>query len=577
MPPSPTGYLRSPDVAARLAAAIAAHPDLATPGTGWVPGHNGAKSNYLKIRPATPTSAPRWRVLLLGGVHARELAPPDALLSFVDKLLAAYTTGADVAYPAFTAPDGTVFDAFTVPATEARAVIDRLDLYVAPLVNPDGRDFVLADVTTVAPDVRRLHRNWRKNRRPAPAGDTAPEAVGVDINRNFDILWDFNKHYDVAIADVHTSDDPRSEIFAGPPPGASEPETSNVAGLMGDADINYLLDVHAFSRTVMYSWGIEANQSVDASMNFANPAWDHKRDGTLHDNYREYIPTAVEAEAKALADRMAALILARAGGTNPLAQGRSQYASQPSSKLYVTSGSSDDYAFSRWFTAAKSGRPIRRVLAFTMEAGGDPRAPADANDDDGVFQPNHRTQYPKIEREIHAAVWAFLTGIAATPVQSPSAPALPARPSAPPTPPPPPPPDNSRCLVATTAYADPDHPSVVFLRDVRDRQVPATGVGRRFGARLNTTYRAVSPPIAGWLSRHPRAVTVVRRCGLDPMVRGLRALSDGTADRPRVRSLLLGAVLGGTVWPALLLARGVQRTATAIRSVTGRGRTRPTR
>jgi hypothetical protein len=552
-----TGYLRAATIAKRLTALVTAHPDLVTKGTGWVAGHEGRVPGFVKIRASNPTSAQRWRVLLLGGVHARELAPPDALLSFVEKLLTAYETGTDVSYPAFTGPDGTVYDAFTVGVEEARAVIDRLDLYVCPLVNPDGRDYALVAAAGRSAEDIEQHRLWRKNRRPAPTGETSPDAVGVDVNRNFDILWDFRKHYDSRfVKDLAVSASAVDEVFAGPKE-ESEPETRNVAGLMRDEDINYVLDVHSFSRDVLYTWTTEVNQSVDATMTFRNAAWDGKRDGARHGTYSEYIPPGTEADAKALADRVALLIKTRAGGSDPTAQRRSEYLVKSAAVgLYAATGTTMDYNFSRWFLAADAGTPIRPIIGMTIEAGVDPRHPVDPDDRDGEFWPDYRTQYPKIEREIHAGVWAFLTGVAANPVQPPSAPPLPVTSR---------PPSSGPCLVATTVYADAAHPSVVFLRDVRDRQVPATAPGRRFAASLDRTYRAVSPPMATWLTRHPLAVTALRRGGLDPMVRGLRALSGGATGAPRTRSLLLSAILAGTVWPALLVARCIQQAARLAR------------
>jgi murein tripeptide amidase MpaA len=544
------GYLRTADVNAKLDAAVAAHPDVATRGS-WEASHEGRSAGFVKIAATTAASpSPRWAVLVIGGVHARELAPPDALVSFVEKLLAAYAAGTDIAYPAWTGPGGVVYDAFTVSAGEVRSIVERLDLFVAPLVNPDGRDWVLAPLPAGASRaVQKLHKEWRKNRRPKPAGVTDERGVGVDLNRNFDILFKFQDHYDVAVAGVHTSTDPLEDDYCGTA-AESEPETRNVAKLLRDHDISYFLDVHSFSRKVLYSWGIEDNQTTDASMAFTNPRWGLKRDGIGKHAYREFIPSTQEAAAADLARRMTQAIETRAGGTNPVAVARSRYEAKPSGAgLYVTTGSSDDYGFSRWFTAARAGRPTRPVIAMTMEAGDD--ATHGANHDDGGFSPGYVTQYPKVEREIHAALWSFLTSAAATPV----APAGP--------PPGPDLPADKICFVATAVYRDAQHPSVAFLRDVRDRQLPASGPGRRFAARLTDAYDSAGPPLARWLARHPAAARVTRGAVLEPAVRGLRALSVGTARFPRARSLALSATLGVTVWPVVASLRALRRARTA--------------
>src|SRR6266436_6146532 len=107
------GYLRTSGVNARLDAAVANHAAFASRGR-WNPGHENRRAGYVKLAATTPASpSPRWAVLVLGGVHARELAPPDALVSFVEKLTAAYAAGGGVTYPAWTSPvDGTVHGEF---------------------------------------------------------------------------------------------------------------------------------------------------------------------------------------------------------------------------------------------------------------------------------------------------------------------------------------------------------------------------------------------------------------------------------------------------------------------------------
>jgi hypothetical protein len=272
-----------------------------------------------------------------------------------------------------------------------------------------------------------------------------------------------------------------------------------------------------------------------------------------HNAYSEYIPATQEAAAAAIATQMCQDIAARAGGPDPVAARRSTYQAKPSGAgLYVTSGAVDDFCFSRWFAGAAAGRPIPPVVALTMESGGDPRKGPDAQD--GEFWPDYRTQYPKIEREIHAAVWSFLTQIAATPVTGPI------------TPPPPmvattlPP--KKGCLVATTLYRDPGHPSVVFLRDVRDRQLLATGVGRRFAARLTAGYDLAAPPLAGWFARHPAVARITRVAVVTPFVRALQAVSAATARWPLARSVVLSSALGAVASPAIAVLRALDRAPT---------------
>ena len=88
---------------------------------------------------------------------------------------------------------------------DLQKVVDGLDVFIIPLVNPDGRAVVMSPVGDSM---------WRKNMNPNP---NLP-CKGVDINRNYDFLWKSN---------IGTSSDSRDEIFKGNV-AFSEPETRNV-------------------------------------------------------------------------------------------------------------------------------------------------------------------------------------------------------------------------------------------------------------------------------------------------------------------------------------------------------------
>jgi Zinc carboxypeptidase len=429
------GYMTSTVVSAKLDALVTAYPGLCTrsgPGD-WQAGTAGGKSGYVKIgATAKDSPAQRWAVLLIGGVHARELAPPDALVSFLQRLLAAYKASTAVTYPSWTDPVNNItYGSFIIPWPWVKNIVESLDLYVAPLVNDDGRDFVLAPLPSGTPHAtQELHKNWRKNRRAAPSGNSDPHAVGIDINRNFDIVWNFPKFYDMSIpdVDVHTSTSPVDETYAGDVAAGSaesEPEVKNVANLMRTKSISYFVDFHMYGRDVLYSWGTESNQSTDAAQTFSNSAFDGKRDGINHSAYAEYIPDLTVKAAAAIAQAVSGDILAKAGA-DPKARARSGYTAKQSSYLYVTSGSSDDYCFSRWFAPFTGGAPVSPVFAYTIEIGGDPSLGPD--NDDGGWSPDYVKQYPKLEREIHIAAWKFLSIVAATAFQAPSAPPTPAPP-----------------------------------------------------------------------------------------------------------------------------------------------------
>lgn len=272
----------------------------------------------------------RVGVYFLGGVHAREWGSPDILINFVEKVCDAYRTGTGLAIGgAFFGPDA------------IQAIVNKLDIIVFPQVNPDGRAFSMS-----------TDAGWRKNRRPAPAAH--PSCPGVDINRNFNFLWNFPTLFSPS-APVRSSTNPCDEIYIGPSP-ASEPETTNAVAILDMfPSIRFFIDLHSYGEDILYSWGDDENQTSDTSMRFNNAAFDGSR-GVAGDSYREFIPTADQLQAQRLANAMAGAIRDVRGRT---------YLVEPSFQLYPTSGTSDDYSFSRHVVDATKGK----VISYTIEWG----------------------------------------------------------------------------------------------------------------------------------------------------------------------------------------------------------------
>src|SRR5262249_52456523 len=155
------------------------------------------------------------------------------------------------------------YPAASIDATDVKRIVEGVELHVVACINPDGRAF-----TQSAP----ANAMWRKNRRPPPAGSTCR---GVDPNRNNDVAWDYERYYTPAGARNNSaSTDPCDpQVYVGPA-AESEPEVRNVAGLMRSLQMAYFVDVHSFSRKLLYPWGMDGNQSRDPSQNYENPAWD---------------------------------------------------------------------------------------------------------------------------------------------------------------------------------------------------------------------------------------------------------------------------------------------------------------
>lgn len=326
-------------------------------------------------------------LLATAGMHAREWAQPDACLSFAGKLLHAYKHKIAFVIPAFIDSTGATFGPLTIAADRVKAIIENVSFFLLPLANPDGREFSMS---------AEANNMWRKTRSPS-ATPAIPETIGVDPNRNFDIAWDFDVYYSAdAARDPHfgASKQPAKENYIGPTP-FSETETKNIKWILDNNKVDFFIDLHSFNLKIMYPWSIETNQSADAAKNFRNAAFDHRRGGKLGSTYQEYFPDATPAHSlthhKRIAEKMRDAILAATGRNYGAVGGIAEL-------LSTATGSSSDYAFSRQFTIAGS----RQIHSFAIEFG----------DNDDFFQPDPLTKYPRIEREVHAALSALLENIA---------------------------------------------------------------------------------------------------------------------------------------------------------------------
>src|SRR5574337_641599 len=324
-------YLNVDEVESALA--VAAGPPNASftqlitlPNPTW----EGRQCHAIKLGSGAATG--RIGVYFLGGVHAREWGSPDILVNFVEQVSQAYRTNS-----------GLTLGGKSFSATDIQTIVNKLDIFIFPQANPDGRNFSMNS-----------DPGWRKNRRPADPAH--PGCLGVDINRNYDFLWNYPAHFDPTAAVRNSTDPCDYEVYIGPP-AVSEPETQNVVWIVdNNPSIRFFMDLHSYGEDILYSWGDDEDQSADPGMNFLNASYDTLRGVGGDAAYREYIPTGDEALAKSLASSMASAIQA--------VRGRS-YAVEPAFSLYPTAGASDDYSFSRHFADASK----TRVIAYTLEWG----------------------------------------------------------------------------------------------------------------------------------------------------------------------------------------------------------------
>ncbi len=208
-------YLDTNGVLDRLAALHAEFPtltqwtDLPFATTGYDGSatalHGPAHVKLFRIN-TTPTSFAKPGLLFIAGTHAREWTPPLAAIELATQLLRNYAPGS--ADPAI---------------QRINQLIGGLDLFIIPVLNPDGVNYSHHDDAM-----------WRKNRRPSAS------CPGVDPNRNYSIYW----------GGAGASGDPCSQDYRGTA-AFSESESRNVQYLAEQfPNILVAVDCHSFGEAI---------------------------------------------------------------------------------------------------------------------------------------------------------------------------------------------------------------------------------------------------------------------------------------------------------------------------------------
>ncbi|HHS49539.1 MAG TPA: T9SS type A sorting domain-containing protein [candidate division Zixibacteria bacterium] len=175
-------------------------------GEGW----DGYLIKGIKVSQNVDIDAGKPQVLIFGAIHAREVVTPDIVLEFARWLLDSMAT-----------------------SEVARHIVEKREVWLIPLLNPDGYVYN----QTTSPTGGGM---WRKNRR------NNGSSMGVDLNRNFPYEWGYD--------DVGSSPNPGSETYRGPSP-ASEPETQTIIELVNANEFRTVLDFHSFGNMYLFPWG----------------------------------------------------------------------------------------------------------------------------------------------------------------------------------------------------------------------------------------------------------------------------------------------------------------------------------
>jgi hypothetical protein len=203
------GYLTLDGILARMTAIADAYPEIAqvvdiTATYGTPPTFEGRHLYALRISDNVILDEDEPSMLVAAAHHAREISTPVIALEAADRLTSGYGTDPQIT-----------------------AAVDAHEIWIAPLWNPDGYNYVFTG-----------NNLWRKNRRVFSNG------TGVDQNRNYPQGWS---------ASCAGSTSTGSETYKGPS-AASEAETRTMTTWSEAERFAKVIDYHSYGREVLYGY-----------------------------------------------------------------------------------------------------------------------------------------------------------------------------------------------------------------------------------------------------------------------------------------------------------------------------------
>lgn len=204
----PSGYHTVADVRQSFQKLAADNPSLAR---YEVIGKSVNGQDIFALRVSSKPDAGLPQILINSGQHARELPPVELTYRLAHHLVGQY--GRD---------------------PEVTELVDARDIWIVPVVNPDGRE-----------NVQNGDTYWRKNMKKLQWG-----ARGVDTNRNSNDHWEKG------------NGNPWADDYHGPAP-ESEPETQAMRDLVASHKFTVSLDIHNYAGMVLWPPGFDNSYTPD--------------------------------------------------------------------------------------------------------------------------------------------------------------------------------------------------------------------------------------------------------------------------------------------------------------------------
>ncbi|MCF6365708.1 MAG: immune inhibitor A [Bacteroidales bacterium] len=220
------GFLTLDEVYAELDEMTNLYPNLisAKYTIGNTQTNEGRNIYAIKISDNPNVNESEPEVLYTSLTHAREPAAMQALIWYMWYFLENYGTNDEITY-----------------------LVDNLELYFIPVVNPDGYEYNYS----TDPNGGGM---WRKNKRDNNGGGFSEYYDGVDLNRNYGFKWGYD--------DIGSSPDQTSSTYRGAS-AFSEPETQIIRDFTNQHEFLLAHNHHTYSELIIIPYGYEEIHSPD--------------------------------------------------------------------------------------------------------------------------------------------------------------------------------------------------------------------------------------------------------------------------------------------------------------------------
>lgn len=216
------GYYSPDEVLNELDSMYLLYPNLIIQKTQLTPRLTveGRIQYYTRISNTPTQNTNKPKIVYNALTHAREPMGMQQLMYFMWYLLENYSTNAEVKY-----------------------LVDNLELYFIPVVNPDGYAYNYFTYPGGG-------GMWRKNRK-----DNGGGVYGVDLNRNFGYMWAYD--------DYGSSPNPGDETYRGPM-AFSENESQNIRDFFMAQKFKMAYNYHTYADQTLYPWCYQTRMTSDS-------------------------------------------------------------------------------------------------------------------------------------------------------------------------------------------------------------------------------------------------------------------------------------------------------------------------